>query len=417
MNGGKEVETPLTFCMPRRLFELPLVERSFHLVDDKFNWESFERSCSVDIFEPARVHCTLFSVAEPSSTFSFLRFICTTPTEFACAARTGVFERWVHGHIDHHRLVSMCDQPGRSSEMFLIRPIISRFLRPLVDIPSLCPSPRHRLQLLQPLLRAVRSFVPPVAASPQNLYVLGSRRAAWMQASVLHNSWISRHLTGLPRQRTQTTALSSRGEFKSACRGLVEVLDLLLDRRRLWVPDRGQLIADSGKLRALDQLLTRLKAEGHRVLCYSQMTKMIDILEDFMAFRKHRYIRLDGSSKLSERRDMVEDFQTNPNIFVFLLSTRAGGLGINLTSADTVIFYDSDWNPTNDAQAMDRAHRIGQTEQVTVYRLLTKDTIEERILHRAQEKNKIQSLVIAGGKFDRSTLKPKEVVSLLGLST
>ena len=102
----------------------------------------------------------------------------------------------------------------------------------------------------------------------------------------------------------------------------------------------------------LDRLLAKLKREGHRVLVYSQMTKMIDLLEEFMTYRRHKYIRLDGSSRISERRDMVDDFQTKSDIFVFLLSTRAGGLGINLTAADTVIFYDSDWNPTVDQQVM-----------------------------------------------------------------
>ena len=110
------------------------------------------------------------------------------------------------------------------------------------------------------------------------------------------------------------------------------------------------MITDSGKMVVLDKLLARLKRQGHRVLLYSQMTRMIDILEDFMAYRRHKYIRLDGSSRISDRRDMVEDFQTRSDIFVFLLSTRAGGLGINLTAADTVIFYDSDWNPTVDQQ-------------------------------------------------------------------
>ncbi|ALC46988.1 Etl1, partial [Drosophila busckii] len=152
------------------------------------------------------------------------------------------------------------------------------------------------------------------------------------------------------------------------------------------VPDKETLITDAGKLFVLDTLLTRLKAEGHRVLIYSQMTKMIDLLEEYMWHRKHRYMRLDGSSKISARRDMVADFQSRADIFVFLLSTRAGGLGINLTAADTVIFYDSDWNPTVDQQAMDRAHRLGQTKQVTVYRLICKGTIEERILERAREK-------------------------------
>ncbi|KAG9480907.1 hypothetical protein GDO78_010270 [Eleutherodactylus coqui] len=177
--------------------------------------------------------------------------------------------------------------------------------------------------------------------------------------------------------------------------------------------DKESLITDSGKLYALDLLLTRLKSQGHRVLIYSQMTRMIDLLEEYMVYRKHTYMRLDGSSKISERRDMVADFQSRADIFVFLLSTRAGGLGINLTAADTVIFYDSDWNPTVDQQAMDRAHRLGQTKQVTVYRLICKGTIEERILQRAKEKSEIQRVVISGGNFKPDTLKPKEVVSLL----
>nr|XP_023018340.1 putative DNA helicase Ino80 [Leptinotarsa decemlineata] len=179
------------------------------------------------------------------------------------------------------------------------------------------------------------------------------------------------------------------------------------------IPDKECLVSDSGKLSVLDGLLKRLKEEGHRVLIYSQMTKMIDLLEEYMWHRHHKYMRLDGSSKISERRDMVADFQARTDIFVFLLSTRAGGLGINLTAADTVIFYDSDWNPTVDQQAMDRAHRLGQTKQVTVYRLICKGSIEERILQRAREKSEIQKLVISGGNFKPDTLKPKEVVSLL----
>ena len=178
----------------------------------------------------------------------------------------------------------------------------------------------------------------------------------------------------------------------------------------ITIPNKEILITDSGKMRVLDSLLTRLKSEEHRVLIYSQMTKVIDLLEELMIYRKHRYIRLDGSSRIADRRDMVDDFQNKTDIFVFLLSTRAGGLGINLTAADTVIFYDSDWNPTVDQQAMDRAHRLGQTKQVTVYRLITKDTIDERILQRAREKSEIQHMVISGGEF---TVKPKEIASLL----
>ncbi|XP_063928417.1 chromatin-remodeling ATPase INO80 isoform X2 [Zophobas morio] len=193
----------------------------------------------------------------------------------------------------------------------------------------------------------------------------------------------------------------------------IDILRPLKGWSCIAIPDKETLVTDSGKLSVLDGLLKKLKEEGHRVLIYSQMTKMIDLLEEYMWHRHHKYMRLDGSSKISERRDMVADFQARTDIFVFLLSTRAGGLGINLTAADTVIFYDSDWNPTVDQQAMDRAHRLGQTKQVTVYRLICKGSIEERILQRAREKSEIQKLVISGGNFKPDTLKPKEVVSLL----
>eukprot|EP00917_Polyrhabdina_sp_WS-2016_P024662 GHVP01053255.1.p1 GENE.GHVP01053255.1~~GHVP01053255.1.p1 ORF type:complete len:898 (+),score=190.49 GHVP01053255.1:3-2696(+) len=176
-------------------------------------------------------------------------------------------------------------------------------------------------------------------------------------------------------------------------------------------PDHTKLISDSGKILYLEQLLTELYKKGHRVLIYFQMTRMINLFEEYLKNRPYRYLRFDGSSKISDRRDMVADWQSNPNIFIFLLSTRAGGIGINLTSADTVIFYDSDWNPTVDQQAMDRAHRLGQTKDVTVYRLLMKDTIEERIQLRAKQKNRMQNVVISGNVT--SDLKSQEIASLL----
>ncbi|MES1910911.1 MAG: hypothetical protein MHM6MM_003431 [Cercozoa sp. M6MM] len=162
---------------------------------------------------------------------------------------------------------------------------------------------------------------------------------------------------------------------------------------QVYVPDFGALLADSGKLMLLDRLLGRLHKHGHRVLIFSQMTRMLDILEDFLRYRSFRYFRLDGSTPVDDRRDMVATFQRDPQYFVFLLSTHAGGLGITLTAADTVIFYDSDWNPTYDAQATDRVHRIGQTKPVTVYRLVSRDTVEERVLARAQEKLRMQTSV------------------------
>lgn len=166
---------------------------------------------------------------------------------------------------------------------------------------------------------------------------------------------------------------------------------------KIQVPSMRRFVTDSGKLAQLDRLLKQLKEGGHRVLLYFQMTRMMDLMEEYLTYRNYKYCRLDGSTKLEDRRDTVAAFQSSPDIFVFLLSTRAGGLGINLTSADTVIFYDSDWNPTIDSQAMDRAHRLGQTRQVTVYRLITRGTIEERIRKRALQKEEVQRVVISGG--------------------
>ncbi|TKY90988.1 hypothetical protein EX895_000987 [Sporisorium graminicola] len=182
----------------------------------------------------------------------------------------------------------------------------------------------------------------------------------------------------------------------------------------MQVPQMNKLIVDSSKLAKLDVLLRQLKANGHRVLIYFQMTRMIDLMEEYLIYRQYKYLRLDGASKISDRRDMVTDWQTKPELFIFLLSTRAGGLGINLTAADTVIFYDHDWNPSNDSQAMDRAHRLGQTKQVTVYRLITKGTIDERIVRLARNKKEVQDIVVGTKAYSETGMaKPQEIVSLL----
>ncbi|KIY45457.1 hypothetical protein FISHEDRAFT_61175 [Fistulina hepatica ATCC 64428] len=189
----------------------------------------------------------------------------------------------------------------------------------------------------------------------------------------------------------------------------------------MHVPEAKRLIYDSGKLARLDEMLQELKAGGHRVLVYFQMTRMMDLVEEYLIYRQYKYVRLDGSSKLEDRRDMVMDFQTrlvyvpefhSSDIFIFLLSTRAGGLGINLTAADTVIFYEHDWNPSNDSQAMDRAHRLGQTRQVNVYRIITRGTIDERIIQLARVKKDVQDIVV-GNKTFIDVAKPSEIVQLL----
>ena len=135
-------------------------------------------------------------------------------------------------------------------------------------------------------------------------------------------------------------------------------------RREMLFPDRWLVQWDCGKLQILAPLLHKLKRGGHKVLVFTQMTKMLNILEHFLNLHGHTYVRLDGSTKVDQRQYLMERFNNDPKLFVFILSTRSGGLGINLTGADTVIFYDTDWNPAMDAQAQDRAHRIGQTRDV-----------------------------------------------------
>ncbi|XP_037340666.2 chromodomain-helicase-DNA-binding protein 1 [Pungitius pungitius] len=156
-----------------------------------------------------------------------------------------------------------------------------------------------------------------------------------------------------------------------------------------------QLIRSSGKLVLLDKLLVRLKERGHRVLIFSQMVRMLDILADYLKSRQFLFQRLDGSIKGEMRKQALDHFNAEGSEdFCFLLSTRAGGLGINLASADTVVIFDSDWNPQNDLQAQARAHRIGQKRQVNIYRLVTKSSVEEEIIERAKKKMVLDHLVI-----------------------
>lgn len=164
-------------------------------------------------------------------------------------------------------------------------------------------------------------------------------------------------------------------------------------------PDKQLLQYDCGKLQKLATLLYDLVANGHRALIFTQMTKVLDILEQFLNFRGYRYMRLDGATKIEDRQLMTEKFNRDPKIPVFILSTRSGGLGINLTGADTVIFYDSDWNPAMDKQCQDRCHRIGQMRDVHIYRFVSEYTIESNILKKANQKRQLDNVVIQEGDF------------------
>lgn len=177
------------------------------------------------------------------------------------------------------------------------------------------------------------------------------------------------------------------------------------------------LVDNCGKMVILDKLLPKLQANGSRVLIFSQMTRMLDILEDYCVWRQYNYCRLDGQTPHEDRQIAINDFNApNSAKFVFMLSTRAGGLGINLATADIVILYDSDWNPQVDLQAQDRAHRIGQTKQVRVFRLITENTVEERIVERAEMKLRLDNIVIQQGRLvDQNTNKlgKEEVLNMI----
>ncbi|XP_038597218.1 chromatin-remodeling ATPase INO80 isoform X2 [Tachyglossus aculeatus] len=404
-------------------------------------------------FAPDHIQQSLFHRKgdNKESCFSFLRFIDVSPAEMANLMLQGLLARWLALFLSLkasyrlHQLRSWGEPVGESQQRSL--GLRNKDFLLGVDFPLSFPNLRS-CTLLQSLVFSSHCK----AASGYSDQVIHRRRSATFSVRPCQ-------FTELPSFLCVASPRVTAGPLESYCNdrsaeferralrdgGSLAAKQCLLNgapelaadwpNRRyqffpaapggLWgirphngwsfirIPGKESLITDSGKLYALDVLLTRLKSQGHRVLIYSQMTRMIDLLEEYMVYRKHTYMRLDGSSKISERRDMVADFQNRNDIFVFLLSTRAGGLGINLTAADTVIFYDNDWNPTVDQQAMDRAHRLGQTKQVTVYRLICKGTIEERILQRAKEKSEIQRMVISGGNFKPDTLKPKEVVSLL----
>ncbi|CAM2712301.1 unnamed protein product [Rotaria socialis] len=166
----------------------------------------------------------------------------------------------------------------------------------------------------------------------------------------------------------------------------------------------ADLYRASGKFELLDRILPKLKVTNHRVLLFCQMTSLMTIMEDYFAYKNFTYLRLDGQTKSEERGDLLAKFsEAKADYFIFLLSTRAGGLGLNLQTADTVIIFDSDWNPHQDLQAQDRAHRIGQVNEVRVLRLMTVNSVEEKILAAARYKLNVDEKVIQAGMFNNKS--------------
>jgi DNA excision repair protein ERCC-6 len=170
----------------------------------------------------------------------------------------------------------------------------------------------------------------------------------------------------------------------------------------------------SGKLQVVGAVLRAWKAEGHRVLLFAQTRQMLDIIEQYVRQADYEYRRFDGSTSIRARQPMIDEFNTDPNIFLFLLTTRAGGLGVNLTGADRIILFDPDWNPSTDAQARERAYRIGQTKNVVIYRLVTKGTIEEKVYHRQIFKQMLTDRVLKDAQQRRlfSSAEMRDLFSL-----
>ncbi|CDH53326.1 snf2 family helicase atpase [Lichtheimia corymbifera JMRC:FSU:9682] len=381
----------------------------------------------MNIWNPDYIHESMFS-DDSDSAFSFLRFVDTSAQEASYVFKQSLVARWI-AHLaqrdNRSRRRFYANQDGESYDDAPIN-TFARFL--ITD--TMSPTCRLSVTPNGPMdhLTNVRGYTEYLTSKFDNCYIPGARAVpvdaicddrsfAYEQKDIMFDPSVRACLFGEPQyisshERPEAMALSTVVR-KSDGQGIMPVNSSGSGYSMMRVPAMRDLILDSGKLATLDRLLEKLKSEGHRCLVYFQMTRMIDLFEEYINYKQYKYLRLDGSSKISDRRDMVQDWQTRPEIFIFLLSTRAGGLGINLTAADTVIFYDSDWNPTVDQQAMDRAHRLGQTKQVTVYRLITKGTIEERILQRAKQKDEIQKVVISGGEFKQVDFKPREIVSLL----
>jgi superfamily II DNA or RNA helicase len=229
------------------------------------------------------------------------------------------------------------------------------------------------------------------------------------------SSWQKELYKQISKKAVQESGLLG-GSFvqpQPASRGLNNVvmqLRKVCNHPYLFAPQGYQIneniIRSSGKFALLDQMLPKLKAAGHRVLMFTQMTAVMTILEDYFTYRGYLSLRLDGSTPAEEREKRMYKYNAPDSpYFIFLLSTRAGGLGLNLTAANTVIIFDSDWNPMMDLQAQDRAHRIGQRSDVSVFRLVTYSPVEEKIMSRAAEKLNMSELVVEAGQFDKRSVE------------
>ncbi|KAF7726770.1 hypothetical protein EC973_008458 [Apophysomyces ossiformis] len=256
-------------------------------------------------------------------------------------------------------------------------------------------------KVLRPfLLRRIKSDVEKSLLPKKeiNVYVrMSNMQRKWYQKILEKDIDAINGAAGLTKREGKTRLLNVVMQLRKCCNH-----PYLFDGAEPGPPytTDQHIVDNAGKMAVLDKLLTRLKAQGSRVLLFSQMSRVLDVLEDYCWWKGYEYCRIDGQTSQEERIDAIDEYnKPNSDKFIFLLTTRAGGLGINLTTADIVILYDSDWNPQVDLQAMDRAHRIGQTKQVYVFRFVTENAIEEKVLERAAQKLRLDQLVIQQGRM------------------
>jgi len=411
--------SPISFHLPKLIYDegMGCLPSCFagHLEGPRHKLLTF----GMGVLEPSNVRRSLSESQGHAGGLAFLSMIGLCPSEIFLLSRLDAFQRWYfsrRGEKKWNRIASFyegCPADSRSGPVFLkcmlrLRPKLSKSLYgkdafAALDAhdSSLVCKGDDRILRDAGLVRAVGKHIDRVRAVRCEVRCARAGFAS-QQKRYLQSDWEHEVLFGFGNHQVK---FWDRDDFQCRSQSLVPYAKPLLSATAK-VTGSGlsvkfyalaKALADGGKLQVLDTLLRDLKAKGHRVLLFSQMTNMMNILEDYMVFRKIKFLRLDGSTKLEDRRDMVDAYMEDESYFMFLLSTRAGGLGINLTAADTVIFYESDWNPTMDQQAMDRCHRIGQQKPVTVYRLVTRDTIEEKILKRAEQKSKVQRLVMKSG--------------------
>ncbi|KAI0753427.1 SNF2 family N-terminal domain-containing protein [Daedaleopsis nitida] len=297
--------------------------------------------------------------------------------------RAATIARWAQiGYINRLRCSRMPVYSGEALAM------VRRCYNPLLP-PDVGLNPSKYLSTPEKARSAVTSYARRAEEMSSTI-----DRFAFATPNVVARDLPSLALSGLPPETLESI---KRPEFDAPLHRASVKLSIAF-------PDPSLLQYDCGKLQMLDKLLRERKAGGHRILIFTQMTRILDLLEIFLNLHGYLYLRLDGATKIEDRQYITERFNSDPRIFCFISSSRSGGVGINLTGADTVIFYDSDFNPQMDRQCEDRAHRIGQIRDVHIYRFISQHTVEEALLRKANQKRALDDVVIQKGAFDWRTL-------------